>query len=58
LRNLLRTQPDQKTAIIDLVETTASKDLNQLRFVYIVGRKFWTGVLNSSGEVIGYIEVK
>jgi hypothetical protein len=58
LRNLLRTKSDQKTAISDLVATTTSKDLDQLRFVYIVGRKFWAAVLNSSGEVIGYIEIQ
>ena len=58
LRNLLRTQPDQKTAVTDLVAATASKDITLLRYVYVVGRVLWVAVLTSSGEVVGYIETK
>jgi hypothetical protein len=58
LSNLLITLPDQKTTITDLVAMTASKDINQLRYAYIVGRIFWLAILTSSGEVIGYIETK
>ena len=58
MRDLLITQPDQKTAIANLVEMTPSKDLNQLRYIYIVGRGYWIAVLNPNGEVIGYIETQ
>ena len=58
LRNLLITQPQQKTAINNLVAKTASNDPNQLRYVYIVGRGYWAAIFNSSAEIIGYIEVQ
>jgi hypothetical protein len=55
IRDLLLTQPDRKNEITNLVATTNSKNLNQFQYLYIVGRKFSIAILNSAGEVIGYI---
>lgn len=56
LRDYLLTRPNQKNAVDALVTSTATKDINQLRYLYAIGREFWIIVINPAGEVVGYIE--
>jgi hypothetical protein len=54
LKKLLLTNPS-KQGDVDLLIASNNIDISQLRYLYIVGRHYWLAVINSEGEIVGYI---
>lgn len=55
LKNLLRTNPALQTQISRVLTKSAIKDLEQLRYLYVVGRRYGIAVINQKGGIEGYI---
>ena len=59
LRDLLLFRPSLKERIDEVIKSNPQNDdFKQLRYLYIVGRQYWIAIINSSGTIIGYVEIK
>lgn len=59
LRDLLLFRPSLKVIVDEVIKSNPQNDdFKQLRYLYIVGRQYWIAIINSSGTIIGYIEIK
>jgi hypothetical protein len=55
LASLIRVQPELKSQVNEIISRSGANGLNHLRYLYIVGRQYWIAVINSSGQVVGFI---
>lgn len=59
LRDLLLVRPSLKVRVDEVIKSNPQNDdFKQLRYLYIVGRQYWIAIINSSGTIIGYVEIK
>lgn len=55
LNDLLRIQPELSKQIDSVKSKSTAKNLEQLRYLYVVGRNYWLAIINSEGVVEGYV---
>ena len=58
LLELLIVYPEHREIVTTLMAKSMSDDKNRMRYLYIVGRQFWVVIVNQSGEILEYLQVK
>lgn len=58
LRDFLLVKPSQQSRVDEVIKSSPqNNDFKQLRYLYIVGRQYLIAIINSTGSIIGYVEI-
>lgn len=60
LRDFLLVRPSLEAKVDEIIKSRPQNgdDVKQFRYLYIVGRQYWIAIINQSGSIIGYVEIK
>jgi hypothetical protein len=56
LKDLQRIHPELRKQIDSIASASPHRNVDQLRYLYIVGRSYWIVVINPAGEIVGFIQ--